>query len=93
MRALFLLTSLLLLPISVAFAPSSRSNDSQLCSGLVANHTPLNLIRAANGKADEGTAKIPFVVDRLIEKPPSRVYSEIAEMSVEVFFNDDGNAG
>lgn len=36
---------------------------------------------------------MPFVIDRLIETPPVRVYAEIATMSVKVFFNDDDSAG
>jgi hypothetical protein len=41
-----------------------------------------------NGETSQG--KIPFIIDRVSPSSPQRTYQEIAEMAIEVFFNENG---
>ena len=88
--------SLSLSPLSL-LRLSSRSPSPQTAMHLFRRND--KIFDPDNDRIDDRTCDtdnqetMPFVIDRLIETPPVRVYAEIATMSVKVFFNDDDSAG
>jgi hypothetical protein len=73
--------------------PSTSNNHLALAT--TSCTTKLNLLNllqqqpeASNG-ANSGERSIPFIIDRVSDRPNDRVFDEISDMCIEVFFNED----
>ena len=83
----------LLLLVAITLRCSSAFLSSQIVprtakNGLGIVHVFPGLNNEKASKPEEG---IPFIIDRISETASDRVYQEVAEMCIEVFFNADGS--
>jgi len=55
-----------------------------------------SLVQQSVGKVDSApslhNSRIPFVVDLVSDRPGKAIYREISDMSIEAFFNEDGES-
>lgn len=68
-------------PTSTSSSPTSVTTKLHL----------LNLLQQEQEDAPNGGANtaIPYIIDRVSDRPNDRVFEEIADMCIQVFFNED----